>query len=1717
MRTILKFTVFVGLAGSCFFASAATVNKTNNVDNLNLGSSWVGGAVPGGNDTAQWSNTVTSANTVSLGADLGWAGIQVVNPGGAVTFSAGNTLDLGSSGLILSNATEDLTLNCALNLISNQSWNVASGRTVSISNSVSGTALLTLPGSGTVTFNGGSGAMYTFGTSGSGNNALAINAGTVNFQSGTLTLGSNNNGNDAAHINGNSTFNLSGGTVNSPFYMRFGSGATGTLSTLNVSGGILNNTGEILCGFGGTGGSGTLTISGGLVNAHYLRLGETSTNGTHTVNLDGGTLKSDKIFRNNATAVFNFNGGRLVVNANPVSPWFAASVSNVFIKNGGAIIDTAGANVTIAPNLQPFSGSTGGLSKLGAGTLTLSGTNTYNGSTVVREGILCLTGTNSLPGWAVAGRYMVSNSAVLTVLNTVDDDAVTAILGSGNFAAGSGFGFDTTAGNRTNSSLIANTTNGPLGLIKAGANTLTLTGTNTYSGGTTVLEGTLAVTNGGKLGASSGTLAVLTGGTLDLNGTTQTVGAVTIAGGTITDGQLIGSSFDGQSGTVGAILAGSGAVLTKSGSGTLTITNSGNTYSGGTVVNAGTLNITAGAPLTVVAGLGGGTLTLNDGSTLTLGNRSITNRIVIGSGLATIGSNAGLNGPLSGSGSLLHSGSGDFKLTLAGDNSGFSGNITNTATLAVKYKNSLGTGTLYMKDESGLHSSLAANSDLLGFNAITNNIVLLGSAQFGATSSASDFELKGVLSGSGGVIVNHPLVTVTLSGVSTYTGATEIVKGGLIINGSLASPLITTSFVTNTMLSGTGTVQVAVMNSGATLEVGGSVPGTMNFKGNLMLASGSTNVMKVFSTNSYDVLRGAETNVLSVNGTVVLDFSGYVTIEEGDQFNVTQLYQNWSNVVPGIGLNVAATGLPGSFAMDSSTVASNGLVTIVPANVSSLVLPEQFPIAMTYHGPTPATNTTITEELVKYQNIEIIGAVNDGNWDATRSTYPNKIVLKQSAWGSDIETPNKLDIFPGHLLLKTGTKLAANVSATSTVFYVDDYTKIASTQGAIDRDNADGKPLYVLIYKLDGSGNPDWSQTERAIVTTINADKSFVLSRAQFGGTPLAFEAGKTVIAKHMMFWGGQWQLNFSLQCPRGGPLNLTAAEWFAREVKRTVEESGADGVEFDVARWGCAPAWGSMDCNNDLITDYGYIDGVQSFGLGGQVFLKELRKLLGPGKIIQHDGNSTGMQRGRKYVNGVQMESFPNANDYSTFSEAFLHFRHWTEDVETLPKFSYGYVKTVTTTFAHMTDTDGSNLDWHFRVGFASGLLAGMPSPFSSITDADFIPDEDINTNVTTEGNGGAIFKWDEYVGGDLNDWQWLGRPLGAAVQVLGNLDSSNLLASAVWRWKVETNFSATCLTNSGEFSTVMTALAPSTNVVPGATDHFSGTQIPKIPAFGVRLEITSGVPVFVTNQEYTIEFEACGNDSWNYAGQSFDKVPRALSILTPQDDTTLDVLISSNWVPYRMSFFVTTNSPLTFGFSEQIGNAAVRNIRLYKGGAERWTREFEHGRVYLNMTKTPWDVNVGTGAVQRLVGTQATNVNTGVAENGILTVPSWDAVFLRTWTVDAWKSTYFTSNQLTNSAVSGDAADPDGDGSSNYQEYIAGTDPTNATSSFVIGSGIDRTKLNWSSVSGRVYDVYWTSNLLYSFMPLQTNIAWPQTAYTNPVPGGANSGFYKMKVRRP
>ena len=120
--------------------------------------------------------------------------------------------------------------------------------------------------------------------------------------------------------------------------------------------------------------------------------------------------------------------------------------------------------------------------------------------------------------------------------------------------------------------------------------TLTLSGVNSYSGGSTVKAGVLTVSGSGTFGASTGNLTA-SGGTLDLAGNSFSAGTVTISGGIIENGTLTGTSYVATSGYVSANLAGAGTLTMNSGSNRLVLSGNNN-YSGSTNITAGTLRAT---------------------------------------------------------------------------------------------------------------------------------------------------------------------------------------------------------------------------------------------------------------------------------------------------------------------------------------------------------------------------------------------------------------------------------------------------------------------------------------------------------------------------------------------------------------------------------------------------------------------------------------------------------------------------------------------------------------------------------------------------------------------------------------------------------------------------------------------------------------------------------------------------------------------------------------------------------------------------------------------------------------------------------------------------------------------------------------------------------------------------------------------------------------------
>jgi autotransporter-associated beta strand protein len=194
---------------------AVDIEKANNNDALNVGTSWVGGTVPTATDRALWDSVVTGPNTVVLGADLSFLGVKLTNPGGPVTINAGNTLTLGASGIDMTTATQDLTINSGLALGGAQTWDLGtSGRNLKVNGIVSGgtvsTSILTITGNGTTllsganTFTGratiGTGSLVNL-----GNNAALGAAGAGNetlVSGGTLNIGGSNLGTEVVSIQG---------------------------------------------------------------------------------------------------------------------------------------------------------------------------------------------------------------------------------------------------------------------------------------------------------------------------------------------------------------------------------------------------------------------------------------------------------------------------------------------------------------------------------------------------------------------------------------------------------------------------------------------------------------------------------------------------------------------------------------------------------------------------------------------------------------------------------------------------------------------------------------------------------------------------------------------------------------------------------------------------------------------------------------------------------------------------------------------------------------------------------------------------------------------------------------------------------------------------------------------------------------------------------------------------------------------------------------------------------------------------------------------------------------------------------------------------------------------------------------------------------------------------------------------------------------------------
>ena len=253
----------------------------------------------------------------------------------------------------------------------------------------------------------------------------------------------------------------------------------------------------------------------------------------------------------------------------------------VFLQSAGNInVVNAGATLDIATRLRERNGSFG-FTKTGAGTLVLRGTNTYTGTTTLSEGTLALRSSNALSSGplTINGGTLASSVSARTIANnvTVNGDFHLGGLGVATTLNGT---IDLNGGNRTitlgNSASIGGViSNGSLTVgASSGSLSLTLNGTSTYAGLTTVSSGTLLVN--GSLANTAG-VSVAAGATLGGSGSINS--SITIAeNGTLAPGNSI-DSLDVASAVIDGTLAieydgtGGGSIDLLNVTGLLDITN----------------------------------------------------------------------------------------------------------------------------------------------------------------------------------------------------------------------------------------------------------------------------------------------------------------------------------------------------------------------------------------------------------------------------------------------------------------------------------------------------------------------------------------------------------------------------------------------------------------------------------------------------------------------------------------------------------------------------------------------------------------------------------------------------------------------------------------------------------------------------------------------------------------------------------------------------------------------------------------------------------------------------------------------------------------------------------------------------------------------------------------------------------------------------------------
>lgn len=875
---------------------------------------------------------------VGAGSTTGWiqgnvttSGIFAIDRSDTVTFSGtitgvGGFSQLGTGTLIVNN-TETYTgaTNIASGVLQLSATGSISGSSqvtatgiLDISNT-NGTAIKSLQGTGTVTL--GSKTLTLTSASGTFSGVIQGTGG-ITVTGGTETL------------TGLNTY--TGATLVSGGVLRLGATAvsnniTDTATVSFFASNAIAMTGVI----SGTGavtqtGNGVTTISAvqTYTGATTITLGTLALSGTGSI-ASSSNVQDDATFDISAA-----NGG-------------GATIASL---TGSGTVALGSQTLTLSNAAGSFTGNftgTGGI-VLAAGNETLTSASTFTGSTTIASGAtLFLTATNALSYSSRVTATGTLDVSGVTTSGLVPSATIVSLAGTGRVVLGSKL-LEITNGGDAFSGVISGT-----GGLTVSGGTETLTGVNTYTGATTISGGQLVLSGNGAISSvgtvtdnsvfdisgvnattvSLGTLAgtgtltlgaknlnivtgstafsgvisgigslTVSGGTQILSGANSYSGGTTIAAGTLqlgnntASGSIVGNVTDNgtlafnRTDTVAfsGVISGNGSV-SQIGTGTTALT-AANTYSGGTVISAGTLQLGNGGTSGSITG------PVTDNGTLAF-NRT---------------DNTSFSSTIQGTGGISLIGTGSVTLTSVQAYTGTTA-ISSVSTLIIASGGSIATSGDV--EDNGVLDLTAVTAPRLASLGGSGS-VLIGTRTLTLTDGDDTF--SGNISGTGGLTVSGG--TQILSGTNSYTGATVINGGTLTVNGAITSSSGVTVNSGGT-LGGSGSTSAVTVTSGGTLAGGAG----LIINGGLTMASGSAFTATLSSTSATKV---------TVNGAATI--AGTLSVSNGGTSWLLGQKQTVLTATNGVSGQFTAGTITSTGAQFAETVSQDANNVYVTVNLSKL-------------------------------------------------------------------------------------------------------------------------------------------------------------------------------------------------------------------------------------------------------------------------------------------------------------------------------------------------------------------------------------------------------------------------------------------------------------------------------------------------------------------------------------------------------------------------------------------------------------------------------------------------------------------------------------------------------------------------------------------------------------------------------------------------------------